>query len=156
MLTQTARILAVADIFEAMTASRPYRDGLPVAKALEALDMDAGSKLDSASVTALHSGSSWEQLSSTACPRRNRATLANEGAGLTRAPVVHQFFGDVEPEPGAADAPVLVGIETVELLEDSVLFAWGHARPVVGDDEPRRPIGGDGETDARSGSRFGP
>ncbi|MCP9485975.1 MAG: HD domain-containing protein [Gaiellaceae bacterium MAG52_C11] len=63
-LTPSARILAVADIFEAMTAVRPYRDPLPIGSVLEALDADAGSRLlDPVCVTALRS---WIELAAAA------------------------------------------------------------------------------------------
>ena len=52
-LTQTARILVVADIFEAMTAARPYRGPLPAAVALRELDAVAGTKLDHRCVDAV-------------------------------------------------------------------------------------------------------
>ena len=41
-----ARILVVADIFEALTADRPYRAGFPIPTALGILAKDRGSKLD--------------------------------------------------------------------------------------------------------------
>ncbi len=47
------RILAVADAFEAMTASRPYRDGMSTERALEILRQDAGSGVDAACLAAL-------------------------------------------------------------------------------------------------------
>jgi HD-GYP domain-containing protein (c-di-GMP phosphodiesterase class II) len=40
------RILAVADVGEALSAERPYREGLPVAKVLAIMDEDSGTKLD--------------------------------------------------------------------------------------------------------------
>jgi len=40
------RILAVADIYEALTAKRPYRDPLPPETALEIIDRDVPGKLD--------------------------------------------------------------------------------------------------------------
>ena len=52
-LSLPARILAVADIFEAMTAKRPYREPIPVEEVLAELDRDAGTKLDAACVVAL-------------------------------------------------------------------------------------------------------
>ena len=42
-LPLAARVLAVADVFEALTADRPYRAGMPVEKALGILHGDAGS-----------------------------------------------------------------------------------------------------------------
>lgn len=41
-----ARILAVADSFDAMTSDRPYRSGMPIAKALSILSDGAGSQWD--------------------------------------------------------------------------------------------------------------
>lgn len=41
-----ARILAVADTFDAMTSDRPYRKGLPHEYALEELRSNAGSQFD--------------------------------------------------------------------------------------------------------------
>ncbi len=38
-----ARIVAVADTFDAMTSDRPYRDGLPLAKALSIIEEERGS-----------------------------------------------------------------------------------------------------------------
>ena len=40
-----SRILMVADVFEALTAARPYRAGLPAEKVLEMLDRDAGTSV---------------------------------------------------------------------------------------------------------------
>ncbi|MDZ7800130.1 MAG: HD domain-containing phosphohydrolase [Trueperaceae bacterium] len=48
-----ARILATADAFEAMTASRPYRDGMPVERALGILRDDAGAGVEAACLDAL-------------------------------------------------------------------------------------------------------
>jgi HD-GYP domain-containing protein (c-di-GMP phosphodiesterase class II) len=40
-----ARLLTVADIFEAMTAARPYRDAVPQERVLEVLERDAGAAI---------------------------------------------------------------------------------------------------------------
>lgn len=40
------RIVAVADVYEALTATRPYRDSLPITKVREIMMSDAGSALD--------------------------------------------------------------------------------------------------------------
>ncbi len=45
VLGSTARILAVADIFEAMTAERPYRAAMPAEQALDLMRGDVGRKL---------------------------------------------------------------------------------------------------------------
>jgi putative nucleotidyltransferase with HDIG domain len=51
-----ARILTVADVFDALTAERPYRAAMPIAQALAILDSDAGSAFDPACIAALKSG----------------------------------------------------------------------------------------------------
>jgi HD-GYP domain-containing protein (c-di-GMP phosphodiesterase class II) len=47
-----ARILAVADSFDAMTSDRPYRDGMPVERAVSILTEGAGTQWDPAVVEA--------------------------------------------------------------------------------------------------------
>jgi putative two-component system response regulator len=42
-----ARILAVADTFDALTSDRPYRSGMTVARAIEILEQGAGTQWDS-------------------------------------------------------------------------------------------------------------
>lgn len=54
-LDESARCLAVADVFEALSARRPYRDALPVGRVLEILRQDAGSRLDRGMVEVLAS-----------------------------------------------------------------------------------------------------
>jgi HD-GYP domain-containing protein (c-di-GMP phosphodiesterase class II) len=48
-----ARILSVADAFEAMTSDRPYRDALTQDEALEELEGNAGTQFDADVVDAL-------------------------------------------------------------------------------------------------------
>jgi hypothetical protein len=50
-----ARVLAVADTFEALTSDRPYRRGLSNAKALAEIQRSAGTQLDRSVVDALES-----------------------------------------------------------------------------------------------------
>jgi HD-GYP domain-containing protein (c-di-GMP phosphodiesterase class II) len=52
-LSRFARILAVADIFDALHARRPYRDGMPLEKVFELLRKDAPHALDLPCVEAL-------------------------------------------------------------------------------------------------------
>jgi putative nucleotidyltransferase with HDIG domain len=52
-LSRFARILAVADIFDALHAKRPYRDGLPLEKVFQILREDAPRALDLPCVEAL-------------------------------------------------------------------------------------------------------
>jgi HD-GYP domain-containing protein (c-di-GMP phosphodiesterase class II) len=48
-----ARILVVADIYEALTADRPYRAGLPPERVLQMLESDRGTRLDGRVLDAL-------------------------------------------------------------------------------------------------------
>ncbi len=52
-LDRQARILVVSDIFEALTADRPYRNGMPIENALGILNKERGSKLDAEVLDAL-------------------------------------------------------------------------------------------------------
>jgi putative nucleotidyltransferase with HDIG domain len=52
-LSQPARILAVADVFEALTADRPYREAMPVARALAIVSEQRGTGLCPAAVDGL-------------------------------------------------------------------------------------------------------
>jgi len=47
------RLVAVADAFDAMTSTRPYRKGLPVEEAMKRLDESSGSHFDPNAVTAI-------------------------------------------------------------------------------------------------------
>lgn len=46
-----ARILTIADCFDAMTAKRPYKQALPVAYAIDELEKNSGTQFDSALVS---------------------------------------------------------------------------------------------------------
>ena len=52
-IPQIARIIAVAESFDAVRSARPYREAVPVAEALNQLRQGAGSMFDPAVVTAL-------------------------------------------------------------------------------------------------------
>jgi HD-GYP domain-containing protein (c-di-GMP phosphodiesterase class II) len=52
-IPQMARIIAVAESFDAVRSARPYREALPVAEALNQVRQGAGSLFDPAVVTAL-------------------------------------------------------------------------------------------------------
>jgi HD-GYP domain-containing protein (c-di-GMP phosphodiesterase class II) len=47
-----ARVVAVADVFDALTSDRPYRNAMPVTAALDQLAREAGRTLDEAAVAA--------------------------------------------------------------------------------------------------------
>lgn len=49
-----ARIIAVADVLDALTSKRPYKEAWPMGKALETIANDAGKHFDPAVVAALH------------------------------------------------------------------------------------------------------
>jgi len=51
----SARIVAVADVFDALTSKRPYKDAWPVERAIAAIDESAGKQFDPDVVSALHS-----------------------------------------------------------------------------------------------------
>lgn len=91
-----ARIIAVADTFDAMSSSRPYRAACRHKKALDVLEKEAGAQLDPAAVAAFMRYYSakrsvgWTALAA-AAPQRLGAWLGgvfqNVGAGI--APAVH-------------------------------------------------------------------
>lgn len=54
-LTTEMRILAVADVFDALSAERPYRPALPLAQVFEIMERDSGTSLDGALVGVLKS-----------------------------------------------------------------------------------------------------
>jgi putative nucleotidyltransferase with HDIG domain len=55
-LDAPSRAMVVADIYEALTANRPYRAGMPIEQALGILEKERGTKLDGASIDALAAG----------------------------------------------------------------------------------------------------
>jgi putative nucleotidyltransferase with HDIG domain len=89
-----ARVIAVADTFDAMTSSRPYRAACKHKKALDVLAKEAGAQLDPAAVAAFmryYSGKrsvGWTALAA-AAPQRLGAwfggVFQNVGAGIAPA-----------------------------------------------------------------------
>lgn len=59
-----ARVLVVADVFEAMSAKRPYRDALPLGKIDEILASEAGRAFDLECIDALHRWLERQELES--------------------------------------------------------------------------------------------
>ena len=51
-----ARIVAIADVFDALTTERPYKKALPVASALSILEAERGRHFDPACLDAFLSG----------------------------------------------------------------------------------------------------
>ncbi len=77
----SARIVAVADAFEAMTSERPYRRALPVGDAVEAIRAGAGTQFDPDIVMVLERMIQGEQLS-----------VLPPAVGWTVSPVVFGHF----------------------------------------------------------------
>ena len=73
-----ARILAVGDVFSAMTTTRPYRKALPIEEALRRLGDAAGTQLDERLVAAFLRGIEEDPERPSGCRRRAAASV---GAG---------------------------------------------------------------------------
>ncbi len=107
-----ARIIAVADTFDAITSERPYRAASPHRKALDVLKADAGVRLDPAVVRAFcghYAG--WRPLAlwglAAALPEWLAASLGGGVAGLAaaaRVPVLAALLGGV----AATSSPLAV------------------------------------------------
>src|SRR4051812_10202540 len=111
-----ARIIAVADTFDAMTSSRSYRRACAHKKALDVIAKEAGAQLDGAAVTSFlgyYSGRrsvAWSSLVTTV-PQRALAWLGSGaqgvGAGAASALQALPILGAaalVAAGPGAAEA----------------------------------------------------
>ena len=62
-LDKEMRALACADVFDALSAARPYRDAMPLSKVFALLDKDAGTALDADCIAALKSRyGDWETM----------------------------------------------------------------------------------------------
>ena len=92
-----ARIIAVADTFDAMTSNRAYRGAFEHKKALDVLSREAGTRLDAAAVSAFHAYYSGRRL---AAGSTLLATLTPRlSALLERAP---QLVSAATPSLGKA------------------------------------------------------
>ena len=67
------QILTVADVFDALSADRPYRAAMPVAEALAILERDTGTAFDADCVEALKRG--LERLASERQPAAIDSTI---------------------------------------------------------------------------------
>lgn len=54
-LTMEMRIMTVADVYDALSANRPYRDAMPIEKCVEIMEKDSGSAFDPECLAALWS-----------------------------------------------------------------------------------------------------
>lgn len=64
----SARIMAVADVYDALRSKRPYKDGLPHEKTVRIMLQDSGTQFDPECIAAFHEASSefervWDSLS---------------------------------------------------------------------------------------------
>jgi putative nucleotidyltransferase with HDIG domain len=71
-----ARIVAVADCFDAIRSDRPYRPGMPEPRVLAILRREAGTRLDPDAVAALHHVLADEELSPPPVEDEDTASLA--------------------------------------------------------------------------------
>jgi hypothetical protein len=121
-----ARIIAVADTFDAITSARAYRRASNHKKALDILSREAGSQLDGAAVAAFLRGYS---------PRRSLALLAFATA------IPERIFAGLQ----AASSSVGVGVGTTSILPlvgAAGLFAFTpglHHDTPAGRDAHRKP-----------------
>jgi putative nucleotidyltransferase with HDIG domain len=79
-LTLEMRIIAVADIFDALAAKRPYRDAMPLEKVFEIMSKDALRAIDAVCLEALmahHAGASFASL------HRLSAGIGESGVQIT-------------------------------------------------------------------------
>ncbi len=77
-LPLAARILGVADIADALRASRPYREGLPLDKVLDILRRDRGTAIDADCVDVLEGVLCSQQEPASATPARLVTSLAED------------------------------------------------------------------------------
>lgn len=131
-----ARIIAVADTFDAVTSLRPYRAASPHRKALEILREDAGVRLDPAAVNAFcghYAG--WRPLAAwglaAALPEWLAASLAGGVAGIVsaaRVPALAALLGGVA---ASASAPALTHAQLHRATAQAGLRAGllSHASP---------------------------
>jgi HD-GYP domain-containing protein (c-di-GMP phosphodiesterase class II) len=75
------RIIAVADIFDALTAKRPYRDGMPLDKAFELMQKDANRAIDAVCLEALMT---HHASASSPSPAVSTSDLLGLSAGIGR------------------------------------------------------------------------
>jgi putative nucleotidyltransferase with HDIG domain len=125
-----SRIIAVADTFDALTSTRPYRSAASHKRALDILHKEAGAQLDATAVAAFlrtYSGrrpAAWSAAFAVA-PQRLLSWLSHQLPGAaTLAPAAGWIA------PAAAAAAALVGIST-HAIDDTPARALGARAPVA-------------------------
>ena len=135
-----ARILAVADTFDAITSTRPYRQANPHKKALDILETEAGTQLDPVAVSAFlecYSGvkpvAFWAVLMN-ARPRVS-ASLGQffspvTGTNVMATTAAAAAVGAVAVGPGAHTVPASSqpGVANATLTASTTPFARGSDR----------------------------
>ena len=80
-----ARILAVADVFDALVSDRPYRAGLPMARAVGIITESVGTHFDAAAVSAFLAAVNDGKVSLMMAERQAATSLANVVSRARRA-----------------------------------------------------------------------
>jgi putative nucleotidyltransferase with HDIG domain len=155
-----ARIIAVADTFDAMTSSRPYRGACKHKKALDVLTQEAGSQLDPAAVAAFrryYSGKrsvAWSAFLVTA-PQRLGTWAGGlfQGAGVGATPLGQGVLAmGAAALSGAAlgghAASATGGVERAASRDGAEQVAIHHAR--AGRDRTSRSDGDERRSRSRS------
>ena len=70
------RVLAVADVYEALTSARPYRPAMSSAEALEVIRLDVPHRLDRDAFSALEAVLGERRPETPAAPRRSTTRSA--------------------------------------------------------------------------------
>ncbi len=89
-----ARIITVADVFEALTSDRPYRDRMPIARAVAILEEESGKTLDPTLV---------ERFVANVIPKIERewpAVSQNDDAGAAIESRIHSVTADCDDPSG--------------------------------------------------------
>jgi HD-GYP domain-containing protein (c-di-GMP phosphodiesterase class II) len=96
-----ARIVAVADVFDAMTQPRAYKEGMPVAEAFERLRQSAGRQFDPRLVDLVHAYPVREQWQEIAC-NGQLDEKREQAAALNAPPATHANPPKLEDGPPQA------------------------------------------------------
>jgi putative nucleotidyltransferase with HDIG domain len=135
-----ARIIAVADVFDAMTSSRPYRPARPHKRAMEILSEDSGTKLDARAVAAFRSCYSgrrsiaWSALL-VAAPQRLASWAGGMAGSGGVAPLTTGLsaLGAAALLGGSVMGPVALGDEEAQRAKTA-----GQPAPEASGDRTRR------------------
>lgn len=95
-LTLPARILVVADIYDALAAKRPYRDALPLEKVLGIISSDVPRALDPSCFEALRAA-----VDSVSDPSASLMALSSaiEPSAIELSPIKESHDKDPQPRP---------------------------------------------------------